>query len=133
MELELESLVAAARAAQEKAYAPYSGYRVGCALLGGDGRIFSGCNVENRSFGLSLCAERVAVASAIVAGCRDYRMLVVLTPSEPPGTPCGLCRETLIEFGPPDLPIVLIGANGTRRDHVLSDLLPEPFQFEPTQ
>jgi len=74
-----------------------------------------------------------AVASAIVAGCRDYRMLVVLTPSEPPGTPCGLCRETLIEFGPPDLPIVLIGANGTRRDHVLSDLLPEPFQFEPTQ
>jgi len=130
--MDLEPLVEAARSAQDRAYAPYSGYRVGCAILSGDGRVYSGCNVENRSFGLALCAERVALAAAISAGCRDIRMVVVVTPSEPPGTPCGLCRETLIEFCPPDLPIILIGANGTRRDFTLGQLLPEPFHFEPT-
>lgn len=119
----------AASAARERAYAPFSGYAVGAALLAADGRIFSGCNIENRSFGLSICAERVAIASAVAAGCREFRAILVRTDDQPPGTPCGLCREMLAEFCGPDLEVALVGSGGSRRDFRLGELLPEPFVF----
>lgn len=122
-----EALLAAARDARRHAYAPFSDFPVGAALLAADGRVFTGCNVENRSFGLSLCAERAAVAAAIAAGARDFAAVAVVTDADPPAAPCGLCRETLAEFCGPELPIHLGGANGGRRDTTLGVLFPEPF------
>jgi cytidine deaminase len=124
-----ESLLAAARTAREAAYAPFSGYAVGAAVAAEDGRVFTGCNVENRSFGLALCAERVAVAAAVAAGVRRFTALAVVTSSAPPAAPCGLCRETLAEFCGPELPIHLGGTDGARRDTTLGELFPDPFVF----
>jgi cytidine deaminase len=122
-----EALLATARDARRRAYAPFSDFPVGAALLAADGRVFTGCNVENRSFGLSLCAERAAIAAAIAAGARDFTAVAVVTGADPPVAPCGLCRETLAEFCGPELPIHLEGANGGRRDTTLGALFPEPF------
>jgi cytidine deaminase len=124
-----DGLLAAARAAQRQAHAPFSGFAVGAALLSADGRLFIGCNVENRSFGLSLCAERAAVAAAIAAGARSFRAVAVVTDADPPAAPCGMCRETLAEFCGPELAIHLAGAGGARRDTTLGDIFPEPFVF----
>jgi cytidine deaminase len=124
-----EELLAAARVARRSAYAPFSGYPVGAAVRAEDGRIFAGCNVENRSFGLALCAERAAVAAAVAAGERRFTAVAVVTDSDPPAAPCGLCRETLAEFCGPELPIHLEGAGGARRDSTLGALFPDPFVF----
>lgn len=129
--LDWHPLLAAARSARDEAYAPYSRFLVGAALLGEDGRLFVGANVENRSYGLALCAERAAVAAAVAAGCRRFRALLVLTDAEPPAPPCGLCRETLAEFCGPDFEIRLAGLDGAHRDFRLGQLFPEPFRFEP--
>jgi len=129
--LDWDPLLRAARGAREAAYAPYSRFDVGAALLAEDGEIFAGANVENRSFGLALCAERAAVAAAVTAGRRRFRALLVLSDADPPAPPCGLCRETLTEFCPPDLEIRLVNVAGRHRDFRLGDLFPEPFRFEP--
>jgi len=128
MQIAWEPLVEAARRAQERAYCPYSGFAVGAALLVGDGTIVAGCNLENRSYGLTICAERTAVATANAAGHRDLRALVVVAPSSPPARPCGQCLDTLAEFNP-RIPILLVGADGSREELLLSDLLPQPFSF----
>ncbi len=94
-----ETLVAAARRAQQQAYAPYSSYLVGAALEAEDGQIFVGCNIENASFGLTLCAERAALATAVSAGARRFRRIAVVVNREPPAMPCGACRQVLAEFG----------------------------------
>lgn len=122
-----ETLVAAAREARRQAYAPFSGFAVGAALAAEDGRVFIGCNVENRSFGLSLCAERSAIAAAVVAGARRFVAVAVVTDASPPAAPCGLCREALAEFCAGELPIFLAGSNGLRRETTLGSLFPEPF------
>ncbi|HEX9799890.1 MAG TPA: cytidine deaminase [Thermoanaerobaculia bacterium] len=127
--MDSEALLGAAREARRRAYAPFSGFAVGAAILAADGRVFTGCNVENRSFGLSLCAERAAVAAAVAAGSRQFSAVAVVTDAEPPAAPCGLCRETLAEFCGPELPIHLGGADGSRRDTTLGELFPEPFVF----
>jgi homotetrameric cytidine deaminase len=120
-----DSLVDAARVVQARAYAPYSRYRVGAALEAQDGRIFAGCNVENVSFGLTICAERAAVTRAVAEGARSFRRVVVVSDSEPPAAPCGACRQVLFEFGP-DLIVESIGPSSRQRWSI-QELLPAAF------
>jgi cytidine deaminase len=120
-----DSLVEAARAVQQRAYAPYSQFRVGCALEADDGRMFVGCNVENASYGLTICAERAAVCAAVAAGAHRLRRAVVATDADPPAAPCGACRQVLSEFGR-DLSITAVGSGGEVR-WTMAELLPSAF------
>jgi cytidine deaminase len=124
---DLEELVGRARDAQARAYAPYSGFRVGAALLTGSGRVYVGANVENAAYSPSICAERVALPAAVVAGEREFTALAVVGDGPGPCTPCGVCRQVLFEFAP-DLAIVAVGSDGARADYVLGrDLLADGF------
>lgn len=123
-----DRLVDAARAAQEHAHCPYSRYRVGAALETGDGRVFVGSNVENASYGLTICAERAAVVSAVSAGARNFRRIVIASDSEPPAPPCGACRQVLAEFGS-ELEVESVGPLQARR-WTLRELLPDAFTGE---
>lgn len=119
-------LVAAAMAARRRAYAPYSRYRVGAAVLGGSGRIYSGCNVENASYGLTICAERNAVFQAVAAGEKRILACAVAAAAGKPASPCGACRQVLREFGP-EMPVYLVAAAGRWSLRKLSALLPDSF------
>lgn len=119
-----EALVRAAREASTRAYAPYSRFAVGAALLGASGRVHTGCNVENVSFPMTLCAERTALCKAVSEGERTFEALVVFSSNG--ATPCGACRQVLREFSE-DLPVLVVGADGTRRLYRLSELLPAAF------
>jgi cytidine deaminase len=124
-----DSLIAEAGRARERAYAPYSGFKVGSAVLTEDGSIHAGCNVENRSFGATICAERVAIGSAVAKGTQKLSAVVVITETRPPAPPCGLCLQVLTEFGEPDLPIMLVSTSGERVERRLADLHPQPFEI----
>jgi cytidine deaminase len=124
-----QPLVDAALAAQANAYAPYSKFQVGAALLTEDGIIVPGCNVENGSLGLTICAERTAVSAAVAGGRQRFTALVVVTNATPAVAPCGLCRQTLIEFCQ-DLPILLVNPSGERTEVRLAELMPRPFRLE---
>jgi len=130
MEHPASDLISAAQVARRRAYAPYSGYSVGAAVLDENRRIHAGCNVENVSFGLCLCAERSAVARMIAEGGREVRAVVVATRDG--GTPCGMCRQVLSEFLPPkgDIEVFCIDEAGAVRTHSLRALLPEAFQSD---
>ncbi len=121
----VEPLVEAAREVRAAAYAPYSGFRVGAALLCDDGTVYTGCNVENSSYGLTCCAERNAVYAAVAAGARIFLAIAVAADGMPV-PPCGACRQVLSEFAP-DLPVILAGGAGGHRVLSLTNLLPEPF------
>jgi cytidine deaminase len=122
----IQELVIAAKDACARAYCPYSQFPVGAALRAADGRVFSGCNVENASFGLTVCAERNAIFHAVNAGAREVAALVVYTPTESPVTPCGACRQVLFEFGR-DADVVCICAGTERLTYKATELLPHGF------
>jgi cytidine deaminase len=124
----LEQLAHSARSVQQHAYAPASRFRVGAAVLADDGRIFSGCNVENASYGLTICAERAAVFTAVANGVRAIRAVAVVTDLVDPARPCGACRQVLAEFGPL-MQVVLLGSAGSQLVTSLERLLPDPFTF----
>ena len=122
-------LKSAAHAARQRAYAPYSGFSVGAALMTGSGEVFGGCNVENASLGLTICAERVAASSAIAAGYSDFSAMVISIPGA--GTPCGACRQFLAEFNPQLLLRVYDTTEKVAaRDFLLANLLPEAFDLK---
>ncbi len=125
-------LLAAAREARAKAYAPYSRYRVGAAIATEDGRTFAGCNVENASFGATVCAERNAIGQMVAAGASAPVACVIVTGGTKPGSPCGMCRQVLVEFAR-DMPVVLVAetdAGDVRRDTTLAALMPDVFELE---
>ena len=119
-------LIDAAKEARRRAYAPYSGYAVGAAILGRSGSVYRGCNVENASYGATICAERSAVCSALLAGERVWRAIAVYADGARPPMPCGVCRQMLAEFGL-DLLVVAAGADGKLQVAKLADLLPHAF------
>ena len=115
--------------ARKRAYAPYSRFRVGAALLCGDGTIVSGCNVENATYGLTICAERTAFASAIAQGQSKFDAIAILTGSAVPGSPCGMCIQTMVEFCE-ELHVLLFNTKGVRERTRLSKLAPRPFRWK---
>jgi cytidine deaminase len=127
--IDWDELERAAVAVQRRAHAPYSGYQVGAALKTASGAVFAGCNVENASYGLSICAERSAIVQMVAAGERDPVAILVVTPGPVLGTPCGACRQTLAEFAG-DLPIrMMVNGHATpARTTSLEALLPEAFR-----
>jgi cytidine deaminase len=122
----MDALLEAARAARDNAHAPFSGFKVGAALEDAAGRIHTGCNVENATFGLTLCAERVAVFKAVSEGARSFRRIAVVADSQRLTPPCGACRQILWEFCG-DLPVLLGNLQGATETIPLSDLFPRPF------
>jgi cytidine deaminase len=126
-----EALIARALAARQKAYAPYSKYQVGCAVVAGDD-VFEGANVENASYGMATCAERSAVVQAVLAGHRRIRVVAVATESSPPAAPCGMCLQTLNEFAddPRALRVLLANPGGERSEHTLAQLFPHGFRAD---
>jgi cytidine deaminase len=125
-QIDWDSLIREASRARGKAFAPYSGFRVGAALITDSGHTFCGCNVENASFGLSICAERAAVAAAVLAGFQKFVALAIATDTDAPTPPCGACRQVLTEFNP-SLGIRSAGRSGIHGDWPLTFLLPSPF------
>ncbi len=122
-----QQLIEAARAAADRAYCPYSSFKVGAALLTSEGNIVTGCNIENASYGLSVCAERVAVGAAAAAGSRSFVALAVVSPSGP-ASPCGACRQFLLEFGR-DIDVIFQSPDGIFAVKKISDLLPDAFRL----
>ena len=125
-EIDEQALLRAARAVREQAHSPYSGVRVGAALLDSEGRVHVGCNVENASYGLTVCAERNAVGRAVAEGARSFTAVAIATNLPRLLTPCGACRQVLSEFAP-ELRVICEGAEGERRVWRLDELLPEAF------
>lgn len=123
---DFDRLVAAAREARERAIAPYSSFRVGAALRTKSGRIYAGCNIENASYGLTMCAERVALFKALSEGERDFTAIVVVADTAAPTPPCGSCRQLLWEYCG-DIPVVMASLDAIAARHQLKDLLPMPF------
>ncbi len=125
-----QQLLDQARRARETAYAPYSNFKVGAAVLTAAGEIFSGCNIENASLGATICAERVAILTAVAAGCRDLTALAVVADTPDPVAPCGLCRQVLAEFSP-DCRVLMANTAGRIRLANLKELLPLAFRWPP--
>lgn len=122
-----EKLFAAAAGARAQSYSPYSKFAVGAALVGGNGEVFTGCNVENISFGLTICAERAAIATAVAQGVRKFERIVIVSDSADPVVPCGACRQVMAEFAPALKIVSRTLANKTAELN-LADLLPIPQQ-----
>ena len=129
-----DDLLALARSAREQAYAPYSRFQVGAALLTRDGRQFQGCNVENAAYGLCNCAERTALFSAIAAGCQpgDFAALAVIADTDGPVSPCGACRQVMSELCNDAMPVLLTNLRGDMQETTVAALLPGSFKLPQT-
>src|SRR4029079_11992831 len=125
----LDDLIKQAGKAREKAYVPYSNFPVGAALLAQDGKVYSGCNIENAAYGMANCAERTAIFKAISEGDREFKALAVIADTDRPVPPCGACRQVIAELCPQDMPVVLANLKGDTQHLTVKDLL--PFAFSP--
>ncbi|MGD1104191.1 MAG: cytidine deaminase [Terriglobia bacterium] len=121
-----EELIARAVEVRENACAGYSHYKVGAALLASSGKVYTGCNVENSTYGLTVCAERVALWKALSEGERTFTQIAIVTSSEPPASPCGACRQLLWEFCG-DIEVILANLQGFRKTLDLAEIFPRPF------
>ena len=130
-QIQVDGLIAASKMAVDNAYAPYSGFKVGAAVLGGSGKVYTGCNVENASYGLSICAERAAIYKAVSEGEREIRAVAISNSSGKVAFPCGACRQVMAEFAPAGdgVTVYLVSDAGVEA-HSLSDLLPHAFKLE---
>jgi len=125
--VDIEKLVELAREARQFAYAPYSRFRVGAAVECRDGRIFTGANIENSSYGLTLCAERVALVKAVTEGAREITRIAVIADTADPIPPCGACRQVMLELCDPDAVVIMANLRGQIDTHTLRELTPVPF------
>lgn len=125
--VDIQSLIIAAKNARELAYAPYSNFKVGAALLTADGKVHQGCNIENASYGLSNCAERTALFKAYAECDREYKMLVIAADTKKPIPPCGACRQVMLELCPADMPVVMVNLKGDVVQSTVQQLLPGAF------
>jgi cytidine deaminase len=123
----VEELISLALQAREFAYAPYSGFKVGALVESREGRIFTGCNIENSSYGLSICAERVALGKAISEGVRSFTRLAVIADAHSPIPPCGACRQMILELCGHDLLVIMSNLQGQIVTRSIEELLPAPF------
>lgn len=120
-----KELLNEAQNAKDMAYAPYSGFRVGAAVLGKDNRVYRGCNIENVSFGATCCAERTAIFKAVSEGQRDFKAIAVVSDAERPIFPCGICRQVMVEFR---IPTIIVGDGmGQYKEYTLEELMPYGF------
>ena len=124
----MTDLIQEAKLARENAVAPFSKFKVGAALITTDGKVYRGCNVENCTYGLTVCAERVALLSALAAGEREFTAIAVVTQSEEPSTPCGPCRQLMWEYCG-DIDVTLANLVGQKIEYKLATLFPHPFAF----
>ncbi|TQR10621.1 cytidine deaminase [Psychrobacillus soli] len=128
--MDKEMLLAASIKARENAYVPYSKFPVGAALLTKDGEVIHGCNIENASFGLTNCAERTAIFKAVSEGKKDFAAIAVVADTEGPVSPCGACRQVLVQFCEKDMPVFLTNLNGDVSETTVGELLPGAFKTE---
>lgn len=126
MKKEYKKLISEAEKARKMAYTPYSKFKVGAAILSADGKIFTGCNIENASFGMSICAERVAIFKAISEGSTKFEAIAVVGDTDKPCSPCGACRQVISEFGE-DIPLIMANLKGDIKIKKIGELLPEAF------
>ncbi|HHY31897.1 MAG TPA: cytidine deaminase [Firmicutes bacterium] len=126
MGMDRDTLIELAKSARERAYAPYSRFQVGAALLGQSGKVYTGCNVENASYPAGVCAERCAVAKAVSEGERDFSAIAIVADTEGPCAPCGICRQVLVEFGP-GIQVIMSNLRGDVMVAAAADLLPGAF------
>lgn len=131
-EHDLDSLKRSAGAASKNAHAPYSRFRVGAAVVDGKGRVFTGCNVENASFGLTMCAERNALAAAVAAGCvaGEFPLILIYTAGKKPAAPCGACRQVIQELLHSDAVIISCCDSEEQMEWTVDEVLPQPFRME---
>ena len=120
-------LIELAHRARENAYAPYSRFKVGAALLAKSGKAYLGCNVENKTYHLTVCAERSAVSSAVCAGETEFTAIAIASASSPPAPPCGSCRQVLLEFSR-QMKVIMVNTEGEMKVRTVGELLPEPFE-----
>ena len=124
-----DKLIAKAREVRKNAYVPYSKFPIGAAILTEDNKIFTGCNIENAAYGLTNCAERTAIYKAIAAGYRKFKAIAIIADTEKPITPCGSCRQVLLEFGT-NIKVIMTNFNGDEEIKTISELLPSSFSRE---
>lgn len=123
-----KKLIQEAKKVRNNAYAPFSTFKVGAAVLTTDGKIFTGCNVENSSYGLTVCAERIAIFKAISEGYQDFQSIAIVADTEQLTPPCGSCRQVLVEFNP-NMEVILSNLDDDIQTYSLKELMPEPFIF----
>ncbi|MGK7377802.1 cytidine deaminase [Planococcus sp. 1R117A] len=128
--MEKEQLMEEAKTARERAYVPYSKFKVGAALLTADGKVYHGCNIENAGYSMTNCAERTAMFKAVSEGDRKFTALAVVAETKGPVSPCGACRQVIAEFCAPDMPVYLTNLNGDVQETTVSELLPGAFSTE---